>query len=141
MINLHIFLEGPRAKHLPVLCFNAAILALWFWLFRPVYPYLATLFTRQEFRTNQIVLLVVLVLIGLQARRGQLRISLSHLPQLHPIGLVFALGGATGFIAAERWLDINTLSATLLAWHPMDCWGCGWNRPAGGRDSRLLCCW
>ena len=42
---------------------NLSLLLLWVVLFRPVYPYLATIFTRQEFRTNQIALLAVLVLI------------------------------------------------------------------------------
>ncbi len=97
----------------PVIAVNAVLLALWAWLFRPVYPYLGTIFTRQEFRTNQIVLLAVLALIVIEARRGRFRFSLLELPQLHLPGLTFLLFGAAGFIAAERWLDINTLSATL----------------------------
>jgi exosortase O len=101
-------------KPLAVLIANIAILILWAWLFRPVYTYLGTLFTRQEFRTNQVVLLAVLVLIAIQVRRGRFQLSLSDLPQLHLPGLALALAGAAAFIAAERWLDINTLSATLF---------------------------
>ena len=93
---------------------NIAILILWCWLFRPVYTYLGTLFTRQEFRTNQVVLLVVLALIAVQVRRGRFQLSLRNLPQLHLPGLALALAGSAAFIAAERWLDINTLSATLF---------------------------
>jgi exosortase O len=93
---------------------NALILLLWVILYRPVYPYLATIFTRQEFRTNQIALLAVVLLIAAQLRRGQLLISPAELPQLHLPGLVLMLTASVAFIAAERWLDINTLSATLF---------------------------
>lgn len=93
---------------------NLGILALWLWLFRPVYPYLATIFTRQEFRTNQIVLLAVLVLIAMQMRRGQFHLSIGDLPHVHLPGLALALTGSVAFVAAEHWLDINTLSATLF---------------------------
>jgi exosortase O len=93
---------------------NALILLLWVWLFRPVYPYLATIFTRQEFRTNQVVLLAVLALVAFQVRRGGLRLSPFELPQLQPAPLILALGGSIGFVLAERFLDVNTLSATLF---------------------------
>jgi hypothetical protein len=101
-------------KLLVVLTANMAVLLLWAWLFRPVYTYLGTLFTRQEFRTNQVVLLAVLVLIAIQVRRGRFQLSISDLPQLHLPGLTLALASSVAFIAAERWLDINTLSATLF---------------------------
>jgi len=93
---------------------NLAIILLWIWLFHPVYAYLGTIFTRQEFRTNQIVLLAVIVLIFIEMRRGQFRLALAEQPALHLPGLALALTGAAAFIAAERWLDINTLSATLF---------------------------
>jgi exosortase O len=93
---------------------NALLVLLWLWLFRPVYPYLATIFTRQEFRTNQIVLLAVLALFAVQVRRGGLRLSPADLPQLQPAPLALALGGCVGFVLVERHLDINTLSATLF---------------------------
>jgi exosortase O len=93
---------------------NALILLLWVILYRPVYPYLATIFTRQEFRTNQIALLAVVLLIAAQLRRGQLQVSPAELPQFHLPGLVLMSTASVAFIAAERWLDINTLSATLF---------------------------
>jgi exosortase O len=93
---------------------NAAILVLWLWLYRPVSAYLGIIFTRQEFRTNQIVLLAVLVLIVLQSRRGQFSLALGHLPQLQAPGLALALSASFAYVAAERWLDINTLSAMLF---------------------------
>ncbi len=93
---------------------NLSLLLLWVVLFRPVYPYLATIFTRQEFRTNQIALLAVLVLIFTQMQRGRLRFSPFQLPQAHLPGLLLVTTCSAAFIAAERYLDINTLSATLF---------------------------
>ncbi len=103
-------LRIPSAR----LAANATLILLWVILYRPVYPYLATIFTRQEFRTNQIVLLAVILLIAAQLRRGGLHISSADLPQLHPPALVLMSTASVAFIAAERWLDINTLSATLF---------------------------
>ena len=93
---------------------NAVLLALWLWLFRPIYPYLTTIFTRQEFRTNQIILLAVLALIGMQVRKGSFRPNPRALPRLYLPALLLALVGAAAFIAARHKLDINTLSATLF---------------------------
>lgn len=39
--------------------FNAALLERWLFLYFPVLPYPAILFTRAEFRTNQVVLVLV----------------------------------------------------------------------------------
>ncbi len=107
---------------------NAGILILWFWLYRPVYRYLGVIFTRQEFRTNQIVLVGVIALIAMQVRRGDLRLRMDTLPQLYPPALALALVGSVLFLAAERTLDINTLSASLFG---LGCYGMLglWMRP------------
>ncbi|UCH61208.1 MAG: exosortase O [Anaerolineales bacterium] len=107
---------------------NAGILILWFWLYRPVYRYLGVIFTRQEFRTNQIVLVGVIALIAMQVRRGDLRLRMDALPQLYPPALALALVGSALFLAAERFLDINTLSASLFG---LGCYGLLglWMRP------------
>jgi len=93
---------------------NAAILGLWLWLFRPVYAYLAMISTREEFRTNQVVLIAALTLVIMQIRRGQFRFQPDALPQLYPVALALALGGAALFVLAESNLNINTLSAALF---------------------------
>ena len=46
---------------------NLALVGVWLVLYRPVFDYLATVFTREDFRTNQLVLIGILVLIGLQS--------------------------------------------------------------------------
>jgi exosortase O len=110
----HPVKREQRARLLQVILTNLVILVLWVWLFRPVYTYLGTIFTRQEFRTNQIVLLAVLGLIIFQVWCKRIRFPMFNAPQLHVPGLSLALGGAITFVLAERYLDINTLSATLF---------------------------
>ncbi|MEW5871492.1 MAG: exosortase O [Chloroflexota bacterium] len=93
---------------------NAIILALWCWLFRAVFPYLSTIFTRQEFRTNQVILLGVLALIVIQWRKGDFRPRLDASPQLNLPALGMILGGSIAFLLSERFLEINTLSASMF---------------------------
>lgn len=120
-----------RYQLLVVAGVNFGLIALWLWLFRAVFPYLRIIFTQHEFRTNQIVLFAALALIARQARRGQFSLSLGQLPQLYLPGLAMAILSTAAFLAAERWLDINTLSATLFGlatygllglWMPPDRW-------------------
>jgi len=94
---------------------NIALLFIWFWFYRPVYSYLRVIFTREEFRSNQVVLLAVIFLIILQVRKGDLRPRFDELPQLYFPALVLVLIGSTLFLVNERFLDINTLSASMFA--------------------------
>jgi len=93
---------------------NAAIVGLWLWLYRPMFDYLAIIFSREDFRTNQVVLAGVIVLIGLQARKRGLRLRVDAGPQLTAPALAVALGGAAAYLAVERFLDVNTISASLF---------------------------
>jgi exosortase O len=110
-----IILHRLRQSKKPITVLaNLVLLTLWFCLFRPVYPYLGIIFTRQEFRTNQIVLLVVVVLIVMQFRKGDLKPQLHKLPQYNPLALILILASGGLFLVSERFLDINTLSASLF---------------------------
>lgn len=93
---------------------NVLLLSLWLWLFRSVFAYLSIIFTREEFRTNQIVLLGILVLIGIQVKQGKVVLRLNDAPALNRPALLIALSGAVLYLLAEHFLDINTLSATLF---------------------------
>jgi exosortase O len=93
---------------------NAVILTAWLLLYRPVFAYLGTIFTREEFRTNQIVLLAVLVLIGTRIHQARIQLRLSTAPRMNGPALVLALSASALFLVVERYLDINTLSATLF---------------------------
>ncbi len=93
---------------------NAVVVGLWLWLYRPVFDYLAIIFSREDFRTNQLVLVGVLALIAVQARKGQLHLQLDTAPRWSPPALVLALGGSALYLAVERFLDVNTASASLF---------------------------
>ncbi len=108
---------GNRAMLLPRparMIANAAIAALWLWLYRPVFDYLAIIFSREDFRTNQLMLAGVIVLIAIQARKGRIRPRIDATPQLFLPALVLALGGSALYLAVERFLDVNTISASLF---------------------------
>jgi len=93
---------------------NVLLFGLWLFLFRPVYPYLGTIFTRQEFRLNQFALAGVIGLLIYQARKNGLGLHFGTAPALHPVALAMLLGSSVMFILAERVVDINTLSASLF---------------------------
>ncbi|MGQ0600254.1 MAG: archaeosortase/exosortase family protein, partial [Anaerolineales bacterium] len=93
---------------------NAGLLGLWLWLYRPIFGYLGIIFSREDFRTNQLLLLGAVVLIALQVRDGHLRPRPAAAPQLHWPALALALGGSALFLIIERTLDVNTLSASLF---------------------------
>lgn len=93
---------------------NGLILLVWLWLFRPIYPYLTTIFTRQDFRTNQIVLALLVAIFIYKAREEGLHIDFNHKPQPHRLPLLLLFSATSAFIFFERYLDINNLSAALL---------------------------
>jgi hypothetical protein len=93
---------------------NAVIIGLWLWLFRPVYDYLAIIFSREDFRTNQLVLIGVILLIAGRVRKGRLRPRLDAAPHLFYPTVILVIGGSALYLAVERFLDINTLSASLF---------------------------
>jgi exosortase O len=107
-------ISSQRLHSLVAIGANLVLLGLWLWSFRQVYPYLRIIFTHHDFRTNQIVLLAALILVVRQARLGQFSLVFNQLPQLYLPALGLALAGVGAFLAADRWLDINTLSATLF---------------------------
>ncbi|MCP4427447.1 MAG: hypothetical protein GY803_23405, partial [Chloroflexi bacterium] len=55
---------------------NTAVLILWLWLYWPIFGYLSVIFSREDFRANQILLLGVLFLIAAQARKGDFKLRL-----------------------------------------------------------------
>lgn len=93
---------------------NLLLLSAWLWLYAPLFDYFTLIFAREDFRTNQIVLLAALLLIGLQLRSGDLRWSLHVAPRPRPLPLGVMLGGSLLYLACERFLAINTLSATCF---------------------------
>jgi exosortase O len=100
-------------RPVPILV-NGLIAALWLWLYWPLRPYLTVIFAREDFRTNQIILIGVLLLLALRAYQANSRWRLDRLPNLVPLPLALALGASLLYLVVERFLDVNTLAAALF---------------------------
>jgi exosortase O len=114
---------------------NSLIAGLWLWLYWPVFAYLSIIFGRADFRTNQVMLAGVLVLVALRIRRGEIELRLALAPRLAPLPLLFALGGSLLYLVVERLLNVNTLSASLFVLATYGLLGLWWS--AGGWRSGL----
>ena len=123
-------LWGPRVGRL---CLDGLILCLWLWLYRPVFDYLRIIFSAEDFRTNQIVLIGIVALIFFRARQGRLGALWQAAPRLYWPALGLALGGSALYLLAERYLDINTLSASLFGLASYGMLGL-WMRPQSWRQ-------
>lgn len=107
--------SAPAAPSAAQTAINLILIGLWLWLYRPLFDYFTIIFSREDFRTNQLLLIGVVALIVAQVRAGHLRLHFTAAPQLHRPALALAWGSALLFLLAERLLDINTLSASLFA--------------------------
>ena len=83
-------------------------------MYWPVFQYLGVLFSREEFRTNQILLVGVAGLAIYQARRLSIRPRPDAAPQLYLPALGLAIGASLAYLLSEKFLDINTLAAFLF---------------------------
>lgn len=92
---------------------NSTILLLWLWLYSPLLPYLKIIFSADNFRTNQVLLVAVVALIIMRIRREGLQLRLNDPPQPVWLPLALALTGSLCYLLAERFLDVNTLAASL----------------------------
>ncbi len=111
--SLPTFASALRV-HAPQIAWNLLLLALWFWLYRALFDYLGIVALREDFRTNQLVLISIVALIGWQIYNGNFQLHFHTAPRAYPIPLALALGGSASYLITERVLDINTLSATLF---------------------------
>lgn len=96
------------------LAFNTAILGLWVALFRSTLSYLFVIFTREDFRTNQLLLLGVLALIVYRLRREATPLRLDAAPRLRALPLIMMMFGTVGYVAAERFLNVNIIASGLF---------------------------
>lgn len=93
---------------------NLGVVLLWIWLYWPIFGYLGIIFSREDFRTNQILLLGVVALIVMRLRNQDVRLHLDALPAPRTLPLILIVGASIGFLGVERYLDINTVSASLF---------------------------
>ncbi len=110
---------------------NLLLITLWLWLFQPVLAYFRLILTQEDFRTNQLVLLGILLLLGWQIYQQRLRPRLDAPLRWRPVPLLLVLSTAVAFLLTERYLDINMLSALLFGlgsyglaglWLPAEKW-------------------
>ena len=113
LINL-VQMSVKRRARLLFFLVNGVLIGLWLWLYRPLFDYLTIIFSRDDFRTNQIVLVGVIVLIVVRVRKEAFHLQLDRLPQLHLPALGLVLSGSVLYLLVERFLDINTVSASLF---------------------------
>ena len=135
-VNLLARLSGGSAagwKPAARAAINLMLLVVWVWLYWPVFQYLAVLFTREEFRTNQIVLAAVAGLLLYRARRTRPDLRLNTPPHLYLPGIALMLASSIAYLLVERFLDINTLSASLFTLASYGLLGL-WLKPARWRE-------
>lgn len=101
----------PRLGRIAI---NMILLALWGWLYWAVFGYFRIIFSMEEFRTNQLLLVLVLGLFIIQFRKERWQPRLDVLPQIFWPGLSLVAIGSVLYLFSERYLDINTLSASLF---------------------------
>lgn len=107
------FLSTLRV-HASQLVWNVFLVTFWLFLYRALFDYLGILALREDFRTNQLVLIAIVALIAWQIYNGNFQIHFHAAPRAYPVPLALALGGSVLYLIGERVLDINTLSATLF---------------------------
>ncbi len=112
---------------------NVLVVGLWLVFYRPVFDYLSIILTREDFRTNQIVLVLVAGLIVFQARRDRLQVHLDAVPQWYLPALTLAVGGSLLFLLLERFVDIDTFSASVFGLASYGLLGL-WMRPQTWRE-------
>ncbi len=93
---------------------NGLLAAAWLWLYWPLAGYLQIIFTREDFRTNQVLLLAIVALIAFKIRENGLSLDPARLPAPAALPLGLALGGSATYLLIERFLDVNTLAASLF---------------------------
>ncbi|MCP4362592.1 MAG: exosortase O [Chloroflexi bacterium] len=93
---------------------NSLILLVWLWLYQPVFAYFNIIFRREDFRTNQVVLFGVLLMIALQLHKEKTRPQFAAVPHLNWLALSLVFGSSALYLLAERYLNVNMLSASLF---------------------------
>ncbi|RLC88341.1 MAG: exosortase O [Chloroflexi bacterium] len=136
-------LTHTTANRVARIAANVGVVGLWLWLYQGMFGYLSIIFSREDFRTNQIVLVGVAVLIAVRVRTslarggrvlpGRVHPRLDASPQLSVPALTLVLGGSALYLLVERFLDINTISASLFGLASYGLLGL-WMEPARWRE-------
>lgn len=106
------FLSNPNISHQLIL--NLLLVGAWAWLYAPLLDYLQIIFSREDFRTNQLILVGLLLLLVQRWQKSGVRPRLDAPPRLRPLPLSLLLGCSLGYLIVERFFDVNTVSAVLF---------------------------
>ncbi len=89
-----------------------AVLA-WLWLVRDLWPHLNIIATREDFRSNQLLLIGVVGMLILRMRKTQIsgRARLAAEQQVSVLAFMLVIAGVLGYVVLKRVLDINTPAA------------------------------
>lgn len=93
---------------------NLLLIAVWAWLFKRLLGYLAVIIFRSDFRFNQLLLIMIIVLTVWHIRQSRLRLKLTAVPAIHAQSLMMMLGGVAAYLLCETYLGINTVSASFM---------------------------
>jgi exosortase O len=93
---------------------NGAIISLWVWFYWPLTAYLSIIFSDEGFRTNQVLLAGILLLIAMRMYEEGISLRLDAAPRLAAVPLALAGGASLLYLLVERFLDVNTVSASLF---------------------------
>ena len=93
---------------------NIVILALWLWLYTPTYALLRVVALREDFRTNQVILVGIVILLALRLRQEHVQIRLDQPMHRHGPALLLMLGSSIAYLVSEHFFDINILAACLF---------------------------
>ncbi len=101
---------------------NTLLLGLWVWLYTPAFGLLRVVATREDFRTNQVLLLGIAILlvtrirqdIRQDIRQNGVAFRLDQPMHAHGLALAVLLGASALYLLSERFFDINMLAACLF---------------------------
>jgi exosortase O len=126
-------LHPPQALAIGI---NLGIGLLWLWLYFPILRYLQGTFTSDSFRTNLLLLIGILILIGMRVQRSRSRLEPATLPHFRLLPLALVVSCSILYLALERWLDIKILAAICFAIASYGLLGL-WLRPQAWREGML----
>lgn len=104
---------------------NALVLGLWLWLYRSTFPLLQTVTTREDFRTNQVILIGIVLLLVMRLResvrdgirdgvRDGVHLRLDAPLRWHAPAIVLLGLASVAYLITEHLFDVNIIAACLF---------------------------
>ncbi len=103
-----------RTQQIVDLACNVVLVGVWAWLYKRLLGYVSVIMFRSDFRLNQLLLIMVVLLAGWHFRKRGARVNLTAVPTLHIQAITMTLGGAIAYMLCEKYIGINTLSTSFM---------------------------